>query len=71
MVCSSKGSFSNEIFVHKHYEFDQNEKSLAAHQKSPVAYRLRSSALTQCFSTAGTRPGTGTWRPSYRDLNYF
>jgi len=24
--------------------------------------------LEQCFSTAGTRTGTGTWRPSYRDL---
>ncbi len=27
--------------------------------------------LGQCFSTAGTRPGTGTWRPSYWDLNNF
>ena len=27
--------------------------------------------LGQCFSTAGTRPGTGTWRPSYRDLKCF
>ncbi len=27
--------------------------------------------LIQCFSTAGTHPGTGTWRPSFWDLNYF
>ncbi len=27
--------------------------------------------IVQCFSTAGTRPGTGTWRPFYRDLNFF
>jgi len=27
--------------------------------------------IDECFSTAGTRPGTGTWRPSYRDFNYF
>ena len=28
-------------------------------------------ALYLWFSTAGMRPGTGTWRPSYRDLNCF
>jgi len=27
--------------------------------------------LDQRFSTAGTRPGTGTWRPFYRDLKYY
>jgi len=29
------------------------------------------SILGQCYSNAGTRPGTGTWGSSYRDLNYF
>jgi hypothetical protein len=27
--------------------------------------------LEQWFSTVGTRPGTGTWRPSYPDLELF
>jgi hypothetical protein len=27
--------------------------------------------VEQRFSTAGTRPGTGTWRPLYRDLKSF
>ncbi len=26
--------------------------------------------VVQCFTTAGTRPGTATWRPFYRDLKY-
>ena len=26
--------------------------------------------LDQWFSTAGTRPGTGTWRPFHRDLEH-
>jgi len=26
--------------------------------------------LIQRYSTAGTRPGTGTWRPFYRDLKH-
>jgi len=30
--------------------------------------RLRTYDLDQGFSTAGTRPSTGTWRLSYRDL---
>ena len=25
----------------------------------------------QWFSTAGTRPGTGTWRPLHRDLKHY
>jgi hypothetical protein len=28
-------------------------------------------AVGQRFSTAGTRPSGGTWRPFYRDLKYF
>jgi len=27
--------------------------------------------LDQRFSNTGTRPGTGAWRPSYRDLKFF
>jgi len=37
---------------------------------TPYTY-VDKNLLEQRFSTAGTRPGTGTWRPSYRDLNYF
>ncbi len=36
-----------------------------------MKYKKYFSDLDQCLSTAGTRPGTGTWRPSYWDLKYF
>ncbi len=39
--------------------------------KSPFISLKLFDCLSQCFSTARTRPGTGTYRPSYRDLNYF
>ena len=36
-----------------------------------VRPKLRAKDLEQRFSTAGTRPSTGTWRPLHRDLNCF
>ena len=28
-------------------------------------------SFDQCFSTDGIRPGMGTWRPFYRDLEHY
>ena len=34
--------------------------------RAAVSQRLRNTALVQCFSTAGPRPGTGPWHKLYR-----
>jgi hypothetical protein len=36
-----------------------------------LVFTLDTAALEQCFSTTKMRPGTETWRPSYRDLKCF
>ncbi len=36
-----------------------------------TAKRQRTNTIEQCVSTAGTHPGTGTWRPSFGKLSFF
>jgi len=69
---NKNGQILKENFLKEQKHFSDFDKILYVllrfFQNRPLKSSIFFNPLNQCFSTAGTRPGTGTWRPFYRDL---